>query len=39
MAAVIVATGIQPSEYWNLTLGQREALVKAIKQAHRNRGR
>lgn len=39
MAVMVVATGIQPSEYWALTLGQREALVRAVKRANRTRGR
>lgn len=35
MASIVVATGMQPSEYKALTLIERDELVKAIKRANR----
>lgn len=35
MAAFVVSTGIAPSEYWQLTLQQRAAIIAAHKHANR----
>ncbi len=37
MANVVVATGMQPSEYKALTLRERDEIVKAIERANKNR--
>lgn len=38
MAAFCVGTGVQPSEYLHLTVGQREAFLRAARKAGGSRG-
>lgn len=38
MAEVVVSTGIQPSEYWQLSVLERDELIRAVKRMNKARG-